>query len=243
MTTLTELEFVRFLISDSLERLRVASPDHLKNPHKNRKSNSRKITKFLDIHRSINQRPVCAAFLVTIPSKQGSHSYAKWRDKAPTILSLNPFKTGKSFLHKLKLAKEEGSKSQSLQNREVIPTALAEEIGTTQGSQSLQNREVIPTRTFIYVSSLLRSQSLQNREVIPTYQTAPNHSNIKSQSLQNREVIPTRIFDEAWRVLRSQSLQNREVIPTCSVSNVSAGVLSQSLQNREVIPTDPDQNL
>ena len=199
MTTLTELEFVRFLISDSLERLRVTSPDHLKNPHKNRKSNSRKITKFLDIHISINQRPVCAAFLVTIPSKQGSHSYQKSSLKPDESARLNPFKTGKSFLRddcncmgrlqdvsipskqgahsykKIKFEESKSSKSQSLQNREVIPTKIWNKSRGCYVSQSLQNREVIPTALAEEIGTTQGSQSLQNREVIPTFKTARSH--------------------------------------------------------------------
>ena len=122
MTTLTELEFVRFLISDSLERSRVASPDHLKNPHKNRKSNSRKITKFLDIHISINQRPVCAAFLVKIPSKEGSLSYLDPMSGSRRFYVSIPSKQGSHSYAKEVRAWVKEVKSQSLQNREVIPT-------------------------------------------------------------------------------------------------------------------------
>ena len=59
---------------------------------------------------------------VAIPSKQGRYSYTTAAANEAAKYGRNPFKTGKIFLPNATAAADEAAKSQSLQNREDIPT-------------------------------------------------------------------------------------------------------------------------
>ena len=86
----------------------------------------------------------------------------------------------------------------------------------TNLSQSLQNREVIPTSTR-QRGRRCKDVSIPSKQGSHSYTVDAliERADYQSQSLQNREVIPTR--NEAYYAqapFMSQSLQNREVIPT-----------------------------
>ena len=152
--------------------------------------------------------------------------------------------------------------SQSLQNREDVPTYSSNVFSRRNWSQSLQNREDVPTCNHLIIDTHLSSLNpfKTGKMFLLDVRTVKGRSDVSIPSKQGRcsyrkpvlaqrrstVSIPSkqgRCSYLSWEAEigfdhESQSLQNREDVPTNSLWNFSSIMsTSQSLQNREDVPT------